>query len=139
MFDSDICPEFREKLAPRDVTSGWRMQSSELIWNLLLSFHGSGVADWSKLTRWRQVAGWLSNLYGHEFRDAAGILHGLDGVFCCESPHSQCPLAVACHLDGSPINSLHVFSGACAATDHFHNKFYVFQKFLLFDREINSA
>jgi hypothetical protein len=55
----------------------------------------------------------------------------LDSVFGRKSPHNQCQLTVGCRLDGSPINSLHVFGGVGAATVHFHNKFGIFHSFLL--------
>jgi hypothetical protein len=37
-----------------------------------------------------------------------------------ESSHHQCQLTIGCHLDGSPINPLHVFRGAGRArfTEH---------------------
>jgi hypothetical protein len=56
-------------------------------------------------------------------------LDGFDGIFGCELPHHQCQLAVKCHLDGSPINPLHVLSGMGAATIYFHNKFGAFHEF----------
>jgi hypothetical protein len=48
---------------------------------------------------------------------------GFDSVFGRESSHNQRQRAVDSHLDGSPINPLHVFSGASTATVHFHDKF----------------
>jgi hypothetical protein len=55
-----------------------------------------------------------------------------------ESAHEQCQLTVSCHLDGSRINSLHVFGGASTATVHFHDKvdvFHVFVTTLVLSRE----
>jgi hypothetical protein len=56
-------------------------------------------------------------------------LDGFDGILGCEPSHKQCQLAVKCHLDGSPINPLHVLSGMGAATIYFHNKFGAFHEF----------
>src|ERR1039458_4444760 len=71
------------------------------------------------------------NLYGHYLRAAPRSLDRLDGVFGCEPSHNQCQLTVGCHLDGSPINPLHIFSGVSAATVHFHNKLGGFHSFSL--------
>jgi hypothetical protein len=62
------------------------------------------------------------------------ILHGLDRVFGCESPHHQGQLTVGCRLDGKPINPQNVLRGMSAAAVHFHNKLDVFHGSFLFDR-----
>ena len=72
-----------------------------------------------------------TNLYGHQFRAAAGILNRSDSVLGCESSHNQCQLTVGCRLDGNLMNPLHVFRGASTGTVHFHNKFSVFRGFFL--------
>ncbi len=72
-----------------------------------------------------------TNLYGHQFRAAAGILDGSDSVLGCESSHNQCQLTVGCRLDGNLMNPLHVFRGASTGTVHSHNKFSVFRGFFL--------
>jgi len=81
----------------------------------------------------------LLNLYGHKLWDAPGILDGFYGVFGCESSHSQRALSVRRHLNGSSINPLYVFGGACPGSDYFHNKSDIFHSFLLFDRTHESS
>jgi hypothetical protein len=56
-------------------------------------------------------------------------LDGFDGIVGCEPSDKQCQLAIKCHLDGSPINPLHVLGGMGTATIYFHNKFSVFHEF----------
>jgi len=72
-----------------------------------------------------------ANLYGHQFRAAAGILDGSDSVLGCESSHNQCQLTVSGRLDGNLMDPLDVFRGASTGTVHFHNKFSVFRGFFL--------
>jgi hypothetical protein len=56
--------------------------------------------------------------------------NGFDGILGCEPSHKQCQLAVKCHLDGSPINPLHVLGGMGTATIYFHNKFDSSEEFM---------
>jgi hypothetical protein len=56
-------------------------------------------------------------------------LNGLDRVFGRESAHNQSQGTVGCHLNGSPINPLDVFSGASAGTVHSYNEFDIFHDF----------
>jgi hypothetical protein len=55
-----------------------------------------------------------------------GILHGLNRIFGCESPHHQGQLTIGRGLDGKPINPQHVLRGMSAAAVDFHNKLDVF-------------
>ena len=57
-------------------------------------------------------------------------------IVCFTIPAAQaqtqasCTFHVGCHLDGSRINSLHVFGGASTATVHFYDKFGLFHVFV---------
>ena len=62
-----------------------------------------------------------------------GILHRLNRIFRCESPHDQGQLTVGRRLDGEPVNPQHVLRSVSAAV-HFHNKLDVFHGSFLFYR-----
>jgi len=62
-----------------------------------------------------------------------GILHRLNRIFRCKSPHDQGQLTVGCRLDGEPVNPQHVLRSVSAAI-HFHNKLDVFHGSFLFYR-----
>jgi hypothetical protein len=79
-----------------------------------------------------------SELHGHYFRIAPGILDGFRGVFSRKSAHDQCPYALGRHLDRSPINPLHILRGTDTATVHSHNKFDVFHRFFLSFEIVNK-
>jgi hypothetical protein len=72
-----------------------------------------------------------SDLYRHQLRVAAGILHRLDGVFGREPSHSQRELSVGCGLNRTAVNAQYVFRSSSAATVHFDKKLSVFHEFPL--------
>lgn len=76
----------------------------------------------------------LPDLHGNQLRATAGVLDGIDRVFCCEFPHEECELAVGGHYDGSAIKPPHVL--LAAATVNFHHEFDVCQ--LYFSSEESS-
>jgi hypothetical protein len=67
-----------------------------------------------------------ANPHGYQLWIAMGVLHGLNRVFRCKSPHHQGQLAVGCRLDGKPVDPQHVLRGMRAAAVHFHNELDVF-------------
>jgi hypothetical protein len=60
-----------------------------------------------------------------------GVLYGFDSIFGCESSHCQRQFPIACRLNGSPINPLHVLGGTITTTVYFYDKLGVFHDFLL--------
>jgi hypothetical protein len=58
-------------------------------------------------------------------------LYGFDSIFGRESSHGQRQLPIACRLNRSPINPLHVLGGTITTTVYFYDKFGVFHDFLL--------
>lgn len=66
----------------------------------------------------------------HQLWIAAGILDGFDRIFRSEPAHRKRQLAIGRGLDGSPVNTLHIFGSACAAAVYSHKKLRVGHVFL---------
>src|SRR5579864_2044795 len=133
--DAVLTPPSRPHIA-RNIPSPWSWATenvalfpSERVFRLRDDETTPSTTDsrtWQALANPSSARRLGANLYGHQFRAAAGVLERFDGVFGSESAHQQGQLAVGCHLEGRAIDTLHIGGAACAPSIYFHDELDIF-------------